>query len=49
MVRSPDPIVSLSAFSTPSETLWIGNMALPLGVAFEDSVLKSPTVPNGTG
>ena len=49
MVKSPLPIVSLPATNVPSETEWIGNMDLPLGVAFEDSVLKSPTVPNGTG
>ena len=49
MVKSPLPSVSVPASNVPSETVWIGNTDLPLGVAFEDSVLKSPPVPNGTG
>ena len=50
IVRSPDPIVSVddeSALVTPLPCT--GKSDLPLGVPFEDSSLKSYTVPNGTG
>ena len=49
MVKSPLPSVSAPPSNVPSETVWIGNRDLPLGVAFEVSAVKSSTVPNGTG
>ena len=51
MVRSPVPIVSDVAESTPSviPDAWIGNIDLPFGVALLVSAAKLSVDPNGTG